>query len=332
MGAADRADRADRVLDVGVIGVGSMGGHHARVYRSLPNANLVGVCDADADRAATVASDYETAAIGLDSLLSAVDAVSVAVPTPVHYDMVTRCLDAGVAVLVEKPVVGDLNAGDALLERTARADVPVQVGHVERFNPVIRTLTELLDEFSIIGLTADRLGPPPAAAIDDSAVLDLMIHDIDVVCTLLGERPIAIKGSGVRENAYTTALLEFEDDLMASLTASHRTQKKVRTLKVTAEEGLIVADYIDQTIEIHRRSVPEYVTDNGNVRYRHESTVEHVQVPNEEPLRNELDSFVEAVMTDAQPTVAVEDGLAALKIAREIERAGLAPPSSEEGE
>ncbi|ELY45814.1 Gfo/Idh/MocA family protein [Natronorubrum tibetense] len=315
--------RANEQLDVGVIGVGSMGQHHVRVYSSLPDANLVGVFDADENRARAVAHDHDTSAMEFDPLLDAVDAISIAVPTSAHYEIATRCLEAGVAALVEKPVVGDLETGQDLLERANSADVLLQVGHIERFNPAVITLAEILDEISVIGLASRRLGPPPNTKTDDSAVLDLMIHDIDIVLSLLDEVPTSVKGTGVRKNGHVSALVEFGPDLMASLTASHRTQRKVRTLEVTAEEGLFLVDYINQSIEIHRRSVPEYVEQNGKIRYRHESSVEHLHVPNEEPLRNELESFLKAVATNSSPKVTLEDGLNALEIAEQIEQQGL---------
>ena len=311
--------REHRSIDVGVIGVGSMGRHHARVYDSLPRANLVGVFDVDGRRARQVARKHGAASMDLETLLSSVDAASVAVPTAHHYDVTTACLDADVAALVEKPVVGDLEEGRRLQEQAARADVPVQVGHVERFNPAVNTLEALADDLSIVSVTAERLGPPPDRRIDDSAVLDLMIHDVDVVCSLLDETPTSIESSGVEQNRHASALLEFDSGRLASLTASRLTQRKVRSLRITARECLVDLDYIDQSIEIHRRSFPEYVERDGDVRFRHESIVERPRVPNDEPLRRELESFLEVVETGETPAVTIEDGLTALEIARRID-------------
>lgn len=311
---------ADRPLDVGVIGVGSMGKHHVRVYDELAAANLVGVFDVDGERASTVAGRHDTTATDLETLLERVDAVSIAVPTAHHYEVATTCLERGVPTLVEKPIVDDLATGRKLREKAAAAAVPVQVGHVERFNPAVETLETIIGDLSVIGITARRLGPPPGRQIDDSAVVDLMVHDIDVVLSLLGEEPVAIKSCGVADDRHASALLEFSDT-MASLTASRLTQRKVRTLEITAEECLIEVDYIDQSIEIHRGSAPEYV-ENGGVRFKHESLVERPYVPNDEPLRNELASFLEAVRADETPKVTIDDGLAALEIAQRIESRG----------
>ncbi|MFP8956773.1 Gfo/Idh/MocA family oxidoreductase [Natrialbaceae archaeon A-CW3] len=313
---------AQEPIDVGVIGVGTMGQHHARVYDSLPTANLVGVYDLDVEHAREVADRYNATATDLRSLLEQVDAVSVAVPTPYHYNTVTSCLDANVAALVEKPVVGTLEDGERLKAAVRKADVPVQVGHIERFNPAVQALSEIIPDLSVIGVKAERLGPPPKRELSDNAVLDLMIHDIDVVCSLLGESPATVDSAGVADNKHATALMKFDSGTIASLTASRLTQRKVRRLEITAESCLIELDYLDQSIQIHRQSVPEYVQQNGGVRFTHESIVEHPRVPNEEPLRNELESFLETVATETSPEVTIEDGLTALEIATQIDRRG----------
>lgn len=306
-------------IDVGVIGVGSMGQHHARVYSELQAANLVGVSDVDDEQATSVADKHNTEVMDEDSLLKAVDAVSVVVPTQYHYEMLTTCLDANVATFVEKPVLGTPDRAEELKSHVEIADVPVQVGHIERFNPAVTALEDLIDDLSVVSIRAQRLGPSPGREIEDSAVLDLMIHDIDIVLSLFDEYPTAIEAVGVDENRHTTALLEFDGDRMASLTASRKTQRKVRTLEITAEECFVELDYLTQSIEIHRNSVPKYIEENGDVRFKHESIVERPAIPNEEPLRKELESFLETVDNHRVPEVTVQDGLDALSIATEIE-------------
>ncbi|TKX48924.1 Gfo/Idh/MocA family oxidoreductase [Halorubrum sp. ASP121] len=306
--------------NVGVIGVGSMGQHHARVYRDLNDVNLVGIADADPERASEVAEKHGTEALETEDLLEAVDAVSVVVPTEYHYDMVTTCLEEDIATFVEKPVLGSLDRADDLLAQVKAADVPVQVGHIERFNPAVTTLSEIVEDLSLVSIRARRLGPEPDRKIEDSAVIDLMIHDIDIVLSLFDETPTSISGSGVREGRHASALLEFEGDRMASLTASRKTQRKVRTLEITAKECFIEVDYLDQSIEIHRSSVPEYIEEDGDVRFKHEGIVERPVVQNGEPLQRELESFLEAVKSGTTPEIAVQDGLNALSVALEIER------------
>jgi predicted dehydrogenase len=312
----------DDPTNAAVIGVGNMGRHHARVYSELPGVDLVGVFDADDERARAVADDHGTRALDLDSLLGRADVASVAVPTQYHADLAGRCIDRGVDVLVEKPFVDDAETGRDLLARADEAGVTVQVGHVERFNPAIRALADIVADLNVIAVDAERLGPPPEGRqLDQSAVLDLMIHDIDVVLALLGERPERVTAHGTRDNQWATANLGFGDGTVATLTASRVTQQRVRKLAITAEECRVNVDYIDRSVEIHRHSLPEYIEDNGDVRYRHESIVERPTVETGEPLKNELRSFVSAAETDADPVVSGEDGLRVLKVAREIDAA-----------
>ena len=306
---------------VGVIGVGSMGKHHARVYSALDSVNLIGVTDADEERADEVATQHGTDTWSSDSLIEAVDAVSIAVPTEYHYEIALKCLQNGVDVLIEKPFVRNLSEGTELIRLAESNDAVLQVGHIERFNPAVLALDDILQDRSIVALNAERLGPPLQRDIRDSAVLDLMIHDIDIVCSLAGNSPTSIVGAGVRNNRHATATLTFECDIIAELTASRLTQKKIRKLDIVAEECLIRVDYIDRSIEIHRASTPEFIQKDENIRYRHESIVERPMVDSTEPLWNELSSFVEAIRERSQPAVTGEDGLEAVHIAQQIDEA-----------
>jgi len=305
---------------VGVVGVGSMGKHHARVYSSHSDADLVGIVDADDERAHTVADEYGTDSYGFETLLEGVDAASLAVPTEYHAEYAARCLDAGVDVLVEKPLVDDLEAGKDLVRRAERTDRVLQVGHIERYNPAVRTLADIVPDLDIIAVNAERLGPPRDRPIEDSAVLDLMIHDLDIVLAMLEDPPIAIQSAGVRNNRHATATLSFGDDTVATLTASRLTQEKVRTLEVVAEEAFVTVDYIDRSVEIHRQSTPEFITKDDDLRYRHESVVERPMVGNGEPLGKEIGSFLDSVRTREEPKISGEDGLQALYVANRIER------------
>ncbi|MFB6159805.1 MAG: Gfo/Idh/MocA family oxidoreductase [Haloferacaceae archaeon] len=306
-------------LRAGVVGVGSMGRHHARVYRELPDVRLAGVADADPDRAATVADAYGTRARPLDDLLDRVDLVSVAVPTGHHYELTSRALDRDVHALVEKPFVETPAEGRRLVERADERGLVLQVGHVERFNPAVEVLSEVVAPCDVVGVSARRLGPPVDRSISDGVVLDLMLHDVDVLLSVLGPDPEVVAATGTRSNRFVGAQLRF-DDVVAQLTASRLTQRKVRTVELTTTDCYVAVDYIDQSVEIHRRSLPEYVETDGDVRHRTESVVEHPAVGNDEPLRRELSAFVDAVAEGTPPPVTGEDGLRALELAREIDR------------
>jgi predicted dehydrogenase len=306
-------------LAVGVVGVGSMGRNHARVYGELDDVDLVGVADADADTAAAVAAEYGTATMRTERLLDSVDAVSVAVPTAQHYETVGECIDHGVAALVEKPFVRDPERGRELTERARAAGLPLQVGHVERFNPAVRTLADIASELEILAVDAERLGPPVGRTVDRSAVLDLMIHDIDVVRSLVDGEPREFSAVGIAGNRLTTAIGRI-GDVVTTLTASRVTQRKVRRLGVTASECRIQVDYIDQSVDVYVDSNPEYVVDDGEVHHRVEGVVEQPTVPNGEPLRHQLSAFVDAVRTGSETPVTAEDGVRAVELANRIDR------------
>lgn len=308
----------DKRLKAGVIGVGAMGQHHARVYDELPDAELVGISDADEEQAKNVASEYSTETYSVEELVELVDAVSIVVPTAYHYDIATQCIDAGVDMLIEKPLVEEPENGRELVRRAEEADVTLQVGHIERHNPVVSTLQDIVPDLDVIAFEANRLGPTPDRQIYDSAVIDLMIHDIDVICSLLDAEVESVEAVGAADGRHATATLEFDDGTVGTLTASRVTQQKQRSLTVTADECYVTSDYIDQSVEIHRQSVPEYIAENGDVRYRHESVVENPAVDNGEPLKYELSSFLEACRSGDEPPVTGEEGIRAVELAREI--------------
>jgi len=306
-------------LRVGVVGVGSMGRNHARVYDELPGAELVGVADADAERASEVADAHATRAFETPDLLDVVDAVSVVVPTAYHADVLEDCVDAGVHALVEKPFVADVETGRRIAARAREEDVTLQVGHIERFNPAVRTVADIVGNLDVLAVDAERLGPPLDRDLGSNVVHDLMIHDLDVVCALLGGTPESVTAAGGHDGQYATATCTFPDGVVASFTASRVTQQKVRQLAITARECQVLVDYTDQSVEIHRSSAPEYVAGNGGFRHRTESVVERPMVDNGEPLAHELRAFLEAARNGTEPVVSAEDGLRALELATRVD-------------
>ncbi|WP_232702073.1 Gfo/Idh/MocA family protein [Halobacterium wangiae] len=306
-------------LRAGVIGVGSMGRNHARVYQELSDTQLVGVADADRAAAIRVATEYGTSALDTGVLLDRVDVVSIAVPTPVHATLVQQCIDAGVHALVEKPFVDDPTRGRELAAAARSAGVTLQIGHIERFNPAVRTLANIVPNLDVMAVTAERLGPPLDREMESNVVFDLMIHDIDIIRSILGDDPVSVTASGTAAGDYATATCSFDDGAVASLTASRVTQQKVRRLAVTARECRVTVDYTDQSVEIHRSSTPEYVAADGDIRHRTESVVERPLVENGEPLKHELSAFAEAVREGTEPVVTAEDGVRAVELATRID-------------
>lgn len=305
-------------LSVGVIGVGSMGQHHARVYQELPTVDLIGVSDVNDEQAAETADKYGTTPMSVDSVLSAADAVSIVVPTAYHYEMGMAAIEAGVDLLIEKPITEEPAAGRELLAAAEEAGLTLQVGHVERFNPAVRTLSKIAVDLDVIALDSQRLGPPTGRGIDDGVAMDLMIHDADILLSLV-EAPVAdVYAAETAADQYVAATVEFENGVVATLTASRVTQQKVRTLSVTAEECRVNVDYMSQSVQINRHSLPEYIESNGDVRYRHENIIERPTVENGEPLKKELASFIDVVRTDSEPVVSGDDGIRALELVHRI--------------
>jgi len=313
-------------LRAGVIGVGSMGRNHARVYRELAGVELTGVADLDDHAAERVAVEYGTTAYETPDLLREVDLVSVAVPTQAHAPVVEQCIAAGVHALVEKPFVTDVDVGRDLAERAAEENVVLQVGHVERFNPAVRTLAKVAADLDVIAVDALRLGPPVDREIGSNVVYDLMIHDLDVVRSMLGEPPASVSAFMTADGEYATANCEFGDDTLATFTASRVTQQKVRRLGITARECRVLVDYIDQSVEIHRAAAPAYVEEGGDLRHTTESVIERPLVESGEPLKIELGAFADAVRDGTSPLVTAEDGLRAVELAHCVVAAADADP------
>lgn len=303
----------------GVVGVGRMGSHHARVYRELPAVELVGVADRDQGRAGGVAADCHTRAYEPAALLDEVDVVSVAVPTQHHCEVARVAVSRGVDVLVEKPLAREPGAARELVRRADDRDVVLQVGHVERFNPAVSALADIVPEVDVVAAEARRLGPPVDRELGEGVAVDLMIHDIDLLRWLVDGPLEVIDAIGAADGRYVAAQLRAGDGVVATLAASRVTQKRVRELSLTARGCQVTVDYIEQSVRVHRHAAPEYVADEDNVRYRNESVIERPMVEGGEPLARELSAFVEAARSGDEPPVSGEDGLRALELALEVD-------------
>ena len=305
-------------LSVGVIG-GGTGTHHARIYNELPSVELVGVSGVDSRQAADTAERCGTTALSRTSLLSIADAVSIVGPTANRYESAQAAIEAGVDLLIETPITEDPAAAKALVTAAENAGVRLHVGHIERFNPVVQTLSKISSELDILALDSQRLGPPTGREIVDSVELDLMIHDADILLSIV-ESPVAsVSAADTANEQYATATVEFENGVVATLTASRVTQQKSRTLSVTAEDCRVSVDYLSQSVQINRHSVPEYVEANGDVRYQRETVIQQPTVKNGEPLKEALVAFVEAAQTGREPIVSAEDGIRALELIKRIQ-------------
>jgi predicted dehydrogenase len=296
----------------GVIGVGALGQHHARVYESLPEARLVGVYDADAARAAEVAARHSCRAFPqLQELLAATDAVSVAVPTVDHHRIAREVLEEGKHVLVEKPMASTLAEADDLIGAAAARGVVLQVGHIERFNPAVDVLRANVREPRFIEV--HRLGEFSPRSLDIDVVLDLMIHDLDILLSLDGSEAVRVDAVGVpvltSKVDIANARVRFGSGLIANLTASRVSAEKVRKFRVFAPRTYISVDFTAREARVYR------LRESGAGP---EISVERTAAPEEEPLRRQLSGFVRAVRDGSAPAVSGADGRRALALALTI--------------
>ena len=315
------------MLRAGVIGVGKMGAHHARVYSSLAgHCRLAAVYDPDAERAAALAGQFGAhAAASLDELLETVDVVSIASPTRFHCEQALVALERGADVLIEKPAAATVKDARRLERAAARIERGpiVQVGHIEHFNPAVRELQKILAEEDVIAIEMQRLGPHDPRGDDIDVVQDLMLHDVHVLLTLV-DAPLAdvqAVGRPARMGDptldYCVANLVFENGVIATLSASRVTEEKIRRLTASTRSAHVTVDYNQRTIAVNR--LAKLRDDHETSRtYRQESVVERVFVPMEEPLVAQLRSFLECAAGRRAPEVSLADGVRCLEVVEAV--------------
>jgi predicted dehydrogenase len=317
------------VTRVGVVGVGHLGRFHARVYSEIDSCTLVGVNDCDAARAGVVAEEYGTKAVPeLEDLLGQVEAVSIAVPTSAHYAIGRLCIERGVHVLIEKPIASTVAEAQELVTAGREAGLTVQVGHVERFNPAIRAALDVLDAPKFI--EAHRLGVFVPRGTDVAVVLDLMIHDIDLILTAVSSQVVGIEAVGVGVLSpsidIANARLTFADGCVANVTASRVSREKVRKIRFFQHDAYVSVDCLKPLTQVFRKKdVPAETLRriaSGEIEGGLSDIVdyEEPELDKREPLKLELEAFVRSVATGTKPVVDGEDGLKALTVALEILR------------
>ena len=300
-------------LRIAVIGVGHLGRHHARILATLPGATLVAVVDKNRPRAEEIAATYGTKPlVDYRDLLGQVDAVSVAVPTELHADITIPFLESGTAVLVEKPMANSLAAADAMMAAATASGALLAVGHTERFNPAVAVARPLLRDPRFIEV--HRLGTFPERSLDIDVVFDLMIHDLDVVLSLVNADVLAIEAVGVPVLTgrvdIANVRLRFTNGCIANMTASRISRDRVRKIRFFQLAAYLSIDYAAQKVEMWRLvkgSGPKPSIEGGDI-----------EVVDEEPLKRELDDFVDAVVSRRRPLVPAEEGRRALALAQQI--------------
>jgi predicted dehydrogenase len=322
-------------LKVAVVGVGHLGQHHARILSQFPDVDLVGVVDANPDQAAKVAKTCRTRPLGsFEPLIPVVDAVSIATPTVLHHAAAAAFLKAGVPVLVEKPVCQTVAQADDLIRLAAEAGVPFQVGHIERFNPAFEELVKRPITAKFI--EAERHGPYTGRSVDIGAVLDLMIHDLDLLIALVRSPVKEVHAVGAAvfggHEDMVNARLVFASGCVAHLTASRIAARPKRRMRIWAPEGYAGIDFVTRRLSLVQQSDdlrrnglhPERMDAAARGRLRDEVFGKHLEVlavdgnRKWDQLTNELRHFIDCVKTGATPRVTGEDGRDALSIAERI--------------
>ena len=318
------------LVRIGVVGVGSLGFHHARILRDVPGVAMAGIHDADAGRAARVAAELGVEDRGgLEALFDHSDAVVVAVPTSAHEAVAVAALERGVHVLVEKPMAPSLEAADRMLDAARAAGAVVQIGHVERFNPAVLAAEAYLDRPLFV--ESHRMAPFSPRSTDVAVVLDLMIHDVDLVLSLVGTPVREIAAAGVPVLTPTVdianARLAFEGGAVANLTASRVSVERMRKIRLFQPSGYLSLNLAEGTGEFLRLrgSLPAFGgggPDGGGPKAADlAEIVERIPLRGEpvEPLRRELESFRDAATGVAEPAVSGEAGRDALAVTLSIE-------------
>jgi len=295
-------------IKIGVIGTGSLGMHHARIYSNLKDVELVGVCDIDAKKVRKIAKKCRTKFFtDYKDLLGLVNGVSIVTPTNTHREIGKSFIEHGIPVLIEKPITKILEEADELLEKAREKNVILQVGHVERFNSGIRAIKSIANRPMFI--ECHRLSPFKKRSLDVGVVLDLMIHDIDIIQDFVNSKVIKIDALGVKilteYDDLANVRLQFENGTVCNITASRVANKTMRKIRLFQEDAYISLDYEKQEAIIYKKSAQKI-------------TRKKIRIKKEEPLLLELKSFVECTKENKQPLVSGLEAREALRIALEI--------------
>ncbi len=304
----------DDPIRVGVIGVGHLGQHHARIYHGFDGVELIGVVDIDEERGETIGTRYDVpCTCDIEDFLPRMDAASVVVPTEDHYCVGKTLMENDIDCLIEKPMVQTVEEAEKLYQISCDRDVLLQVGHIERFNTAFDAARDYIDRPRYIEV--NRLGPFTERSIDIGVVLDLMIHDIDIILSLVDSPLEEIKSVGVSVLSdfedLTNTRLEFENGCVANLTASRVSMESRREIKIFQDENYVSLDYMDQDVKVWRLK-------NGKANSMDDVEVYKPSVENGESLRRELSHFINCIREGREPVVSGDEGRHALKVGLDV--------------
>jgi len=316
-------------IDIGIIGVGYLGSIHARILSGIQSANFVGVYDINEERAKKIAGEIGVKSFQtLDQLLDNVKAVVIATPTTTHRDIALYCLNRGIHTFIEKPITDKIEGADEIIKLSREKNLKVQVGHVERFNPALLSLSGY--NINPVFIETHRLAQFKPRGTDVAVILDLMIHDIDIILNLVKSQIYEIRASGVAVISdsidIANARIQFENGCIANVTASRISRKNERKMRIFQKNAYISIDFLQGIAEIFRlvdeddESVePTYLLGSINEGAKRKKIVyEQPEVKNVNPIEMELTSFIDSILHDKPVIVDAEDGKRSLEVAFKI--------------
>lgn len=303
-------DGADRPLRVGVIGAGIMGANHARVFARLPGVSLIGVADPSSQQRELVTRVLGVPAVdNADDLLGpGLDAVTIAAPTHLHHDLAIKCIARGIHVLVEKPIASNVDEGRDLIAAAKAKGVTLMVGHVERFNPAVKAIKDAIENEDILSIAITRVGPFPPRMSNVGVVIDLAVHDIDLIRWFTDSEIVEVQpqlSNAVAERE-DIALLQFRtaSGVLAHINTNWLTPFKARTVHIATRNKYVIGDLLTRQ-----------VTECFGFKQDGSYSMRHLSVGHDEPLRAELEAFIAAIRGEREPAVTGEEGVESLAIA-----------------
>ena len=304
-----------------VIGVGHMGQYHAGIYSELGEVELVGVADISAQRLAEFEKRYNAEGYtDYMELVDKIDVVTVAVPTSLHYEVARPFIENGKHVLLEKPIADSLEEATELFELAEKKGIHLQIGHVERFNGAVQEIKKIIKD--PLFLEFRRVGPFTGRITDAGVVMDIMIHDIDIALNLIDSRIKEIHALGgsafTSMEDYASCQLLFENGCLANFISSRVTQEKIRTMSLSQKDAYVFLDFNEQDVQIHRQASAAYFMTREELKYRQESLIERIFVHKGNPLKLEVQHFLDCSMRNAKRHIPAENELRSLKVALRV--------------
>ncbi|RAP29043.1 oxidoreductase [Candidatus Marinamargulisbacteria bacterium SCGC AG-343-D04] len=316
-------------VNVAVIGLGNMGKHHVRNYHNIKHAHLVAVCDLQQSIVDEFSEKYHCKGYtDLEAMLEneTIDAVTLTVPTSLHYKIAKSIISKGISILIEKPICDDINQAQELIDLSEKNNCTLMIGHIERFNPVVKKLKDIIDNGEIgkvTSLISRRVGAFPAQIKDANVIIDLAVHDIDIFSYLLDKQPDNIYGNAGRalidgREDYAEILLTYGDQ-NGLMQVNWITPIRIRSLAITGTKGYAELNYMTQELKLFESNYHEDHDNFGDYIIKFGNPVErHIPIEKKEPLFEELSHFIDCIMTKQKPLISGEVGLQALKTALKV--------------